>query len=95
MNHTPKLDTQALKSDESAFRKLVGNIPGGFGVKFQPHGLVGDSWTFFKSDDGAYLLQRKSTGEVLDIIGYAKAVGLSIKDLKDRFPEYLGGLFYE
>ena len=90
MNYTNNnLDMEALKRDESAFRELVGNIPEGYGKNFQPNCLTGDSWTFFKSEEGFYLLQRKSTNEVLDIGRYAKEVGLSIEELKVKFPRYV------
>lgn len=89
MNYTNKLDIESLKQDEKAFRELIGNTPARFGVKFKPNGLDGNSWTFFKSDINTYLLQRKSSSEVLDIVGYAKAIGLSIEDLKTRFPHYV------
>jgi hypothetical protein len=89
MNYTNKLDIESLKKDELAFKELIGNTPARFGIAFQPSGLEGNSWTFFKSDTNTYLLQRKSSGEVLDIVGYAKVIGLSIEDLKIKFPHFV------
>lgn len=90
MNYTNKLDIEALKADEEAFRGLIGNVPSGYGKTFQPTGLDGDSWTFFKStEEDSYLLQRKSSSEVLDIIGYGKLIGFTIQDLKQKYPQYV------
>ena len=88
-NPNNNLEIERLKQDESAFRELVGNIPERYGIAFNPTGLNGDSWTFFKSEEGFFLLQRKSNSEVLDIVGYAKEIGLSIEELKVKFPRYL------